>query len=391
LDLEQAYRTRIHEQLRYLIGPLKWNSSRTPMVPWGNYQISHMELRGRELHYRFSGKFVREWKNPGKPPAAPLSTTVHLPRDPDRVFLASVNVHGWPTCQPPNGFGAELFWYYWDPKRTTCILRDGIDYWTHTVALRPILNTRLTFPEYDRLVDGDGKIRVALFYGKEDEGASDRLRLGWLRPNRDPGASDYRAVRRAMGLRGYRFRKLSSQELRKLLADSGAPSIQALPHVEVGTLKGRKATIEVLMFYGSTWISGESEGFHGLLSYALKTSGLVMYSGHSGLGVNLDLENIERMRGMRFEFKPTYQLLHLSGCVTYTYFAHYFQSKKTPRDLDLIVNGMDGYFGAWARKHSQLSLRAIEAFAKKGIRTSYQQIVGKAQNGFLLGVVGDED
>jgi hypothetical protein len=77
----------------------------------------------------------------------------------------------------------------------------------------------------------------------------------------------------------------------------------------------------------------------------LQTDDLVIYAGHSGLGENMSVENIEKHTNKKMNIKelPDYQLVAFLSCYTYTYFGldlveRYSRAQKEKK-IDLLFTG----------------------------------------------------
>ncbi len=94
--------------------------------------------------------------------------------------------------------------------------------------------------------------------------------------------------------------------------------------------------------------------FAKFLKQALQESDVVVYEGHSGLGVNLDLKTIERQLlfskdktvGDRIQFnRSKHQIFLFDSCTSYSYYLGMFTGKKDPGTLAVMSHGLASLYG----------------------------------------------
>ena len=94
--------------------------------------------------------------------------------------------------------------------------------------------------------------------------------------------------------------------------------------------------------------------FAKFLKRAIEESDVVIYEGHSGLGVNLDLETVERQLLLsrdskiseRIEFqRQKRQIFFFDSCSSYSYYLGMFEGRKDPGTLAVMSNGLESLFG----------------------------------------------
>jgi hypothetical protein len=111
-----------------------------------------------------------------------------------------------------------------------------------------------------------------------------------------------------------------------------------------GALKNTLKKVKVRIFYGETDVlTTASPQYWKSLADSLQNDDIVLYSGHSGLGENMKLENIYQSTKLTanriFANAPAYQLVGIFSCYSYSYFGgEIAQARlKTPgRSTDLI-------------------------------------------------------
>jgi hypothetical protein len=167
-----------------------------------------------------------------------------------------------------------------------------------------------------------------------------------------------------------------------------------VPYVIEMTLNAKNANLRYRLVLADTGYSHNSKAFHAFLMDSLLNDSLVIYNGHSGIGQNLDLASIEKLRGIKLNFNPNYQIIFLGSCVPYSYYTEmFFNKKKTPTDpkgslkLDIFTYGKESVF---ANEEDHALTRAIVNWAQTGKKQSYQDIVRASPN-YFFGIIGDED
>lgn len=400
---DEAVQNVVRAQTDFLIGTMRQGLTGTKAVPRLPGKITHQSVvsRGGDTYrarYRYDGVMLMTWA-----PGAPVQTTFDflLPVRPADVWLMQVGPN------PDNDevsddrcstydFPADEYWYYWNPTKTGCHFRDGVEYIRIRAGVVRIANTVRTYPEYGRLIDPYGNLSIHVLFGMNEEGTSPDPLV-----SKDVGAKTYRIMRDRLVAAGFRARILTLAE-KQVIMDLQKPVIswaeeftKPMP-LSASALGG---TFTVRLFYGDTHVDKDSEDFHHFLKDAVEHASIVVYAGHSGLGANLDIKYIEEREGFGISFDPDrYQILYLNGCVTYTYYADMWTKRKATetdargtKSLDIMTNGLEGYFGEWLVHHNYLIIQAVDDFLFKRKRTSYQEIAAKASRGFLWGVTGDED
>ncbi|MGE3974947.1 MAG: hypothetical protein AB7F59_10515 [Bdellovibrionales bacterium] len=406
----------IEEQIAHLVGPMARLPYRS--APKGDEYVDPESLRMEWItneakekmklraHYNYEGTIVV-----ANGAATPYE--IYLPLHPaDAYFKAGGDSEDNP-CGDEYYTSYDDFWYFWHPLRPNCrkLLKEGIDYHKIPSKLTRIPNSSTprgekTYPEYGRLADAKGTIKMMLLMGMdvatnnphpiESEGEEDD----------DLNAENFRMVRNALIKKlQLQPRQWENSEIQALLKEGTRP----LPYVEEFTAefpdsKGRGQRLEVVMFFGKAGIDENSKAFHYFLKDAIKNYSVVIYDGHSGLGGHLYLPGIEELRtetsGQTFKFvvpKDKYQIFYFNSCSSYAYYnANFFPQKKSPRDphgtkfLDIVATGLETGFDGGARTNLEL-ITTIYNWIKLGTVKSYLELVRRLENDNLSGVNGDED
>ncbi len=269
-----------------------------------------------------------------------------------------------------------------------------------SASIARLPNSSETYPEYPRLVNQEtNTIDVYLLMGMDDPYADSD-------PNTssDINASNFRDLKETL-LSDVQFKskKWTNAEKKIVLGDSGAesPYVEEFSKViEPNQLNqfAEAVTYRVIIFFGPSGIDEDSSAFHYFLKYAVDGGSVMMYDGHSGLGGHLDLPSIEENEGFQFQPDPNrYQIYYFNSCSSYTYYnTMFFDRKATNADpkgtksLDILTNGLATYFHVMHDTNMSV-IKAIDAWARKGVWTSYQALAKEIDSGNLFGINGDED
>jgi hypothetical protein len=384
---------QIEKQVKHLFGPM--GEARVKAVPKADHKISRVsypkEISERvwTVSYDYEGTIVLE-NGPEE------KYNIVLPVNPSTIYRAGERplFRRKNPCTDEDHNSEDDFWYFWNPSKPGCRLREGQDYKTITTSVERFENTKITYPEYDRLVrntDGKNKIMISTFLGMDDP---DKYSWDAMR-SRDINADNYRDIRRSLLNMG--FVQKGDPWTRAELSEYLGWKVNNLPYIEEFTLKTKRATILVRMFFGPTAYGEENDVFHWLYKDALENSSIMIYDGHSGLGGNLEISAIEEAQ--EFKIKPSrdYQLYFFNSCSSYTYYnAQYFSRKVTTRDprgtkdLDIFANGLATFFSVMHDTNFSL-VRAVVNWAEGKGSTSYQVLAKEIDSDNLFSVIGDDD
>lgn len=307
--------------------------------------------------------------------------TFTIPYNPSGLFTRSQR-----KCTEASAVGESNFWYHWEPLKDGCPLVENTDYYTLTADLTILPNTVRTYPEYDRLMGSDKTIKMTILMGFAEHGQTD-----WSTTSQDWGTITFRQQRDLFLELGFTETVWDRAQTEAIFR----PRDSYVPHVSEMTLNGAHANIRVRLVLADSEYSGNSRAFHFFLRDSLANESVVYYNGHSGIGKNLDLANIERTRGFRLNFNPNYQILFLGSCVPYAYYTDmFFERKKSSADpngtknLDIFTYAKESYF---ASREDNFMTRALVTWAKEGRRTSYQSIIDAGPRTSFIAINGDED
>ena len=340
------------------------------------------------LSYDFKGKTSFEkkiFKNRKK-----IKVPLRLPINPKTIYKKTLK-RGKSLCTDEEYNAEEDFFYFWDPYQKGCPLgRDFKAVPKIKAMLTPIKNTRWSYPEYDKLFgdNGNGKdLEIYIFVGYME-----KLKTYDYPNKKDESYDTYKKIKSGLKRKGL---KLVKEEKNFRLYDhlddihDGYEGSNMLSEFKK-TVKfnGKTAHIKIKLLLADTNISSEDETFHFYYEKALKTADIIEYEGHSGLGANLSLKELEINRLN----KRKYQLIFFNACSTYKYFnEEYIKAKGGTKNLDIILSGLPTYSDSAANN----SLAFLRTFLDAKALT-YQTIISRLEDSsndgpFLYSVVGDED
>ena len=374
---------KIESQLNHLFGPM--GEAEFKAVPRGNHKISNISITKvsgskYKASYDYAGTIVLQ-----NGPTAEFQ--IVLPNNPDTIYASAMSGSKNP-CTDPHYQSEGDFWYFWNPAKPGCKLRENEDYQKIEAKIQRITNTVQTYPEYDRLVD-DGKIEFTVLMGM------DNPKLG-RDPNKskDINADNFVEIKNKLNSWGYTGRKWTKKEIKTFTGKT----FKKTPYVEEFSKKIGSLNIFVTVFFGPSGIDEDSTAFHHFFKSGLEKSSVTIYDGHSGLGGHLDLGSIESTEGFTIAPKQNrYQIYFFNSCSSYTYYnTMFFDRKITSSDphgtknLDILTNGLSTYFNVMHDTNMAL-IQAVDEWASGKSRLSYQAIAKEIDSGNLFGINGDED
>ena len=349
------------------------------------------------LTYSFDGKATFEKKIFGKRKS--IKIPIRLPKNPKTIYKLSKKASK-SLCTDEEYNSEEDFFYFWDIFKKSCPLKkDFKNVPLIKASLKPLKNTRWSYPQYDKIYGDNGNgsdLIIYTFFGYMDSlKDSDR-------PNRrDESYKAYKEVKKALIERGMKeseqedaFRIYPKdipysrrfKENTKLDVYDGANFRTTL--IKKINFRGKLVNLKINLFLSDTDINSEDDTFRYFYEKALKTADIIEYEGHSGLGANLSLKKLEIKRLS----KKKYQLYFFNACSTYKYFNNeYLKAKGGSKNLDIILSGLPTY----GDEASNNSLAFLDTFLEAKSLT-FQTIVSRIEESsdggpYLYSVVGDHD
>ncbi len=271
-----------------------------------------------------------------------------------------------------NAYGRETFWHDFNPRAQGCRLEADVMKMRATVAPHP-LGTTSKFPEYDKIW-ADGSLDIVTVYGAisnttdEDTGARDREAfLGKVKGALTGGT-------------------------RTDVAPRGGILKQSVVTGKIA-ISGVERTVRLVAYFVE---EAKSAGADFERSYGEETekADLVVYSGHSGLGKNIQaLASATRAR------RGKYQIAFFNGCQTFGYLGPTMhETRRTlngaatdphgTKFLDVIVTTLPAY--AERTPTEQLLFDAVVA-RRKGYNELLRDFSGEQWTSHLTGVFGEDD
>lgn len=337
------------------------------------------------LSYDFKGKAAVEKKVFGRKKA--LKVSLRLPLNPKTIYKLSVKKNK-NLCTDDHYNSESDFFYFWDPNKKGCPLKYDFKNVPKIKATLTIhKNTRWSYPEYDKLYgdNGNGKdLEIYVFFGYMDE-----LKNPFKANTKDDSFLAYQKIKSALIRRGLdlienesRFRLYPYEEG----YFNGANFFSYFQ--KKMSIRGKQINLKIKLFLTDTGINSEDSTFHYYYKKALNEADIIEYEGHSGLGANLSLDQLE----VDQIDNDKYQLLFFNACSTYKYFnQEYLDAKGGSENLDIILSGLPTYGDSAANN----SLAFLETFLDAK-RLTFQTIISRIENSseggpFLYSVVGDRD
>ena len=248
---------------------------------------------------------------------------VFLPYDLDHYYD--------PNCTDPEEGRGSLFWYFYDP------FQKGCEALLQAPLARPVRLQLSALPDLPwgthawahldelRADNGNGDLfQITTINGFSDSGKkNDDGRVAYVELNqwfRDQGFQET-IVQRYQNRPIYQYEKTL--------------------HRRDGSL----IQLRVTRLLAETSLETKGVTFAKFFKSAIKDADVVIYSGHSGAGVQLDLSLIEQRAGP-LEFIPEKnQIFFFDACSGYEYYLDMFQGRKNPGKLAVMTYGLSSLFG----------------------------------------------
>ncbi len=247
-----------------------------------------------------------------------------LPRDVTKLDEFNAKYDG--KCGT-NEYGQETFWHDWNPKASGC--RPGSEVLTARTSVRVHpQTTQGKLPEYNRIWEDDALDIVAVFgiissNTPDDEGAREMQNVV------DTIASSLTDVQRT--------ENPTSWDMIRDVKVTGKLNVDG---------RERRVTLDAMLVQE---VASTGPAFGERFGAASENADFIVYSGHSGLGKNINgLAERTRVKAGK------YQLMYLNGCQTFAYLGNDLHSRKItangaandPRgtkDLDIVANALPAY------------------------------------------------
>lgn len=378
---QKTVEQRIERQITFLFGALSNRTEQGTPHQDGKFQILSAENKESQVwfRYRYQGKFVFE--NSVKD-----TISFYLPRNPQTIYRDSITKSAggyiFYSCTDQSHYEEQYFWYFWNPTQFGCPLVLGKHYDQVVGQVTRLENTISTYPKYQELLN-KSSLEISLIVGMDNPSESHNPML-----SKDLSAGIYRKLRQNLIQMGYQSRVWDPRDVLELIPNYIDRDI----YVESFSKKTLRGLVEIKVFFGQSASYGGG-AFHYFFKQALEKSAVVIYAGHSGLGEYLNPDLIEQEQNFEIKLDENKeQIFFFNGCSTYPYYnASYFARKGSGSlHLDIMTNGLSTLFSA-IEKSTMSLVRALDTYMVSGEKTSYQDIVSRADSHNLIGINGDED
>ncbi len=363
---ETSAREAVVAQLQYVQGALT-----TDVM--GNGQIGLVTLKdvaesdagGAQKRVRYTAVLPVIWP---KERATPRSYALVLPRDTTGLDAFNRKYDG--RCGR-NEYGTDTFWHDFNPKAAGCTF-DAADVVRADVKVtRSASATTGKYPEYDQVLADDAIDVVAVF--------------GIISANTptDEGAVEMENVinETQRGLTGaVRKDGDASRSVVKSTVLTGTATVAG---------KARRVTLTAML---TEELAAAGPDFDALYAPASEKADLIVYSGHSGLG-----KNINSLAARTKVVAGKYQLVYLNGCQSFAYLGRGFHDKKIAangaakdpqgtRFLDVVANALPAY-----GDNGATGLILYRALLKQDAPQTYNDLLKSFSRVHLAAAFGEED
>ena len=316
---------------KYGLNPNKIEGLGGPRMP---HDISRIKTRSvktnegeqTEITYSLRGKMLihnaaaKTWLRDG-------SVTLPLPYDLKNLYDKD--------CTDEHYDSLGDYWYFYDPFRQGCT-RLSEEPIAKNVAIRVSPSTNKVVelnPRFDLLRGDNGNGSLFSIYTINGFSESATARG-------DDGRQNYKELITSLKDRGFSERIADSHNDRTLRIFEKVVS--------------ESLTVQVKALLVETSIASRGITFAKFFKEAVESADVILYSGHSGLGGNLDIPSLETKAG-KYKFNPKKrQLFFFDSCSSYSYYLDSFRSEKTKSKIDVITYGLSSYFATSNDVHNTL-------------------------------------
>ena len=279
--------------------------------------LSSNKLR---ISYQAAGTMLLE-KHVAKIFIAKKTMAFPLPSDPYEIYQAEC------TDEHYSSFGD--FWYFYDPYRAGCEslrsppLAQSVQFnFSPAAPAKQDASPRL---DLLRANNGNGDLfTIAIVHGYSD---------GWNIPN-DDGRTNFNELNAFLRKQGF--------EQTSVYSGTTHPIERFTKSVPLAN--GKRMEVQINHLLVETTITSRTVSFAKFFKEAVSTADVIFYSGHSGLGMNLDIPLLEQKAG-KFVFNPSKrQIFFFDSCASYSYYLSTFSAQKTRAKIDVVTNGLSSFF-----------------------------------------------
>lgn len=271
------------------------------------------------VHYKNSGQMILHNKAAEKVLAKGVFN-VPLPTNPFKIYRKKCTDSHYDT------FGD--FWYFYDPYREGC----------ERLSQEPLAQNVAIQVKKSRTRNIQRSAELPLLRGDNGNGDLFSIYLihGFSEDKKDPeddGRINYQDAHDYLMDKGFTVERLKKN----------TPYPLNLYKKTVLLSTGETIRIEVKSLLVETGIESNSKVFADFFKQAVAKADAIMYEGHSGLGGNLNIPELERKAG-KFVFPNKKQIYYFDSCSSYSYYLDHFNAYKTKTNIDVVTNGLSSYF-----------------------------------------------
>jgi hypothetical protein len=236
------------------------------------------------------------------------------------------------------------YWYFWNPYRRGCarLRKEPLTRKT-LVHLEKMPTQKKSSPYWQRLRGNNGNgnlFSMHLYYGFSD-GARER---------NDDGRKNFEDISKWLTSMGFHER----------IVRNTPTLVHLVFQKEALDSNGRLVVFEIQNYLLNTDVESRTPSFAKRFKYSVKEADVILYSGHSGLGGNLDLNYLTSEAG-DFEFNSyKKQIFFFDSCSSYSYNLSPFERLKTTRSLDIMTNALPSYFETAFDSHRTFILEFLD-------------------------------
>lgn len=236
-------------------------------------------------------------------------------------------------CTDSHYYTFDDYWYFWDPFRAGC------------EKLQDFSRTRETTLKIERLTTRPTETTPNLKRWLGDNGNGEKLKIYVIngfnegpQVEGDEGRANFEDVRSSFEQLGYAVETLNRR-----------PDIIRNRYTKTISNGRSQVYVEVIHQLANTDISAGAMTFARTFKEAAFDGDLIVYLGHSGLGANLDIGNLNWKLenagegGIDFN-QDKYQIYFFDSCSSYSYYLPHFRDLKARNKIDIISYGLSSLF-----------------------------------------------
>lgn len=271
------------------------------------------------IYYKNSGQMILH-NNAAEKVLAKGLFNIPLPTNPFKIYRKKCTDSHYDT------FGD--FWYFYDPYREGC----------ERLSQDPLAQNVVIQVKKSKTRNIQRSAELPLLRGDNGNGNLFSIYLihGFSEDKKDPqddGRINYQGAHDYLIEKGFAFERLKKN----------TPYSLNLYKKTVVLSTGETIRIEVKSLLVETAVESTSKVFADFFKQAVAKADVIIYEGHSGLGGNLNIPELERKAG-KFVFPNKKQIYYFDSCSSYSYYLDHFNAYKTKTNIDVVTNGLSSYF-----------------------------------------------